>query len=173
MTARARSKSVALDLEHLRGFVHALETEAAERYGELARQMEAHNSPEVAGLFRRLAEIESAHADKWRSERDAELPPTKYIWPGAELPETAPLADAHYLMTPHHALTIALTAERNAVHCFVDLARRTDDKAVRKLCLEMAREERHHVKLVKDWLAKYPKPRADWASDPDPANSPE
>ncbi len=35
---------------------------------------------------------------------------------------------------------------------------------MRKLCLDMAREARHHVALVKSWLAKYPKPAADWAA---------
>lgn len=162
---------IAFDKEQLRGFIHAIETEAAERYVELARQMDAHNNSEVASLFRRLAEIESAHAEQWRPLRPADRLPLTRLWPGAELPETASLADAHYLMTPHHALMLALKAERNAVQCFVDLARRTKDKAVRRLCLDMAREERHHVTLVKSWLAKYPKPTANWADDPDPPNS--
>ncbi len=39
----AGGKNVAFGLEQLRGFIHAFEAEAAERYVELARQMDAHN----------------------------------------------------------------------------------------------------------------------------------
>jgi rubrerythrin len=36
----------------------AMETDAAERYGELADQMEMHRKAGVAGIFRRLAKAE-------------------------------------------------------------------------------------------------------------------
>jgi hypothetical protein len=39
---------------------------------------------------------------------------------------------------------------------------------VRRAAEEMRDEEVEHVALVKAWLAKVPKPDADWAVDPDP-----
>ena len=42
----------------------AMETDAAERYGELADQMEMHRKADVAGIFRRLAKAEQKHLDE-------------------------------------------------------------------------------------------------------------
>ena len=35
-------------------------------------------------------------------------------------------------------------------------------------CTELRQEESEHVAMVKQWMAKYPKPTGDWAHDPDP-----
>ena len=43
---------------------HKIEADAAEHYGLLAEQMETHNNPEVAKLFRKLEWVEGLHADK-------------------------------------------------------------------------------------------------------------
>jgi hypothetical protein len=32
----------------------------------------------------------------------------------------------------------------------------------------MAEEEREHVRLVKEWMARVPQPDPDWDHDPDP-----
>ena len=42
----------------------AMETEAAERYGELADQMEIHRKTAVAAIFRRLEKAEKKHLDE-------------------------------------------------------------------------------------------------------------
>ncbi len=34
---------------------------------------------------------------------------------------------------------------------------------------KFAGEEREHVRLVTEWLVKFPEPTEDWAGDPDPA----
>jgi len=46
------------DMAELMAQAHALETEAVERYGELADVLAEHNNPEVAAMFRRLASQE-------------------------------------------------------------------------------------------------------------------
>ncbi|MEI7609590.1 MAG: ferritin family protein, partial [Rhodospirillaceae bacterium] len=45
--------------------VHAkeLEAEAAERYEDLAAQMEIHNNPAVAKMFRAMAAVEAKHVE--------------------------------------------------------------------------------------------------------------
>lgn len=147
----------------------ALETEAAERYADLADQMQTHNNPEVARLFRKLADIEARHAEALRRHAGAS--------PGAarqgsrlvrERPETAPLADAHYLMTPAHALQMALAGEERAEAFFHGLASNAVDPEIRQLAAAFADEEREHIELLRQWLEKIPSPEAGWADDPDP-----
>jgi rubrerythrin len=149
----------------------AMETEAAQRYAEFADAMDTHNNREVAMLFRKMAHIESQHAAQimaamaWK-----ELPaPGRVPWEGFEAPETTPGDEVHYLMTPYHALQLALVNEQAAERFFARLARATTVEPVRKAARELQAEEREHVALVKAWLKKTPKPDRYWADDPDPA----
>ena len=150
----------------------AIEAEAEERYTMLAEQMEVHNNDEVAQLFRRLAEIEGKHVAKVRSLSGADpiphIAPWELRWQGQASPEAPEFDDVHYLMTPHHALELALQGECYAAEFFADVAANASDPAVRKMAEELAEEEREHVTLVEKWLARYPKPARDWADDQDP-----
>jgi rubrerythrin len=154
---------------------HALviELEAIQSYKELAAQMEQCGNNEVAELFEKMSELEGEHAEKIRQQAgDTELPelaPWEYRWPGMESPESIDLAGIHYLMTPHHALTLALENERNAMAFFEAIAKGSEEEeSVRVLSAEFADDERQHVAWMEDWLAKYPEPDAGWDDDPDP-----
>lgn len=154
--------------------VHALviELEAVQSYKDLAVQMEQCGNDEVAGLFEKMSELEAGHAAKIREKAgDIELPelaPWEYRWAGLEPPENIDLAGIHYLMTPHHALKLALENEMNAMAFFEAAANGSADKRIRSLAIEFAEDERQHVAWMEDWLAKYPEPDADWDYDPDP-----
>jgi rubrerythrin len=151
--------------------LYSIELEAAERYIELADQMEVHNNPAVATLFRELAEIEGRHADRMRTEGQgvqAIRPRDLMSSVGFEWPETMPFDTAHYLMTPAHALRAALANEQQTARCFEELAITAGDPAIRSLAAEVAREERHHVELLQRWVAQYPEPDPGWNEDPDP-----
>jgi rubrerythrin len=159
-------------IEELMGQALQMEREAVARYTELAEMMEAHNNIEVAALFRQMAEYEGHHvaqilADMGWAE-DAVTPRTPGAWTSAEAPETVPIDAMHYLMHPWHALKLALAAEQRAVNFFDALARTTTSDSIRRAAEEMRAEEVEHVELVLAWLAKVPKPDADWAHDPDP-----
>ncbi len=153
---------------------HAIETEAVERYELLADQMEVHNNPEVSALFRKLARIEAKHAaqieDEARTQGTeiARLSPWEYDWPDVEAPETAAIDEAHYRMTPHHALTMALAGEERALRFFEHAAATAGDPEVEAMAQEFAADEARHVALIKDWLAQHPAPETGWAEDPDP-----
>jgi len=150
---------------------YAMELEATERYAQFAEQLDAHNNGEVARLFRKLAEIEALHAkrilDEMKWPSIPALPPV-YAWEGPEGPETAPFDSLHYLMQPWHALEIALQCEVQAQRYFEDIADGEAPRQVRAAAAEMAEEEREHVRLIRDWMKKVPKPPADWDRDPDP-----
>lgn len=150
----------------------ALELEASERYADLAEQMETHNNPDVAELFQKLSRIEKLHAEHVL-ERAAsfDLPnigPTAYQWENPEGPETMDFGDADYLMTAHRALKLALHNEQRAFEFFTKIAAEATDRDVAKLAEEMAEEEREHVALMEDWLAKYPQDDEASSDDPDP-----
>jgi len=150
-----------------------METEAAERYAELADAMETHNNREVAALFRKLADIEQKHAAEIMATMQWKEAPTeasiKMRWEGFEAPETTPGDEVHYLMQPYHALQLALVNEERAERFFARLCAVATVPEVRKAAREMHAEEREHVALVRAWLRKTRKPDSTWAEDPDPA----
>ncbi len=149
-----------------------MEIEAAQRYAEFADAMETHNNLEVAALFRKMAGIEGKHAEQIMAEMGWTAPPQPQRggapWDDFEAPETAPGDEVHYLMQPYHALELALANEQRAERFFARLARAATSASVRKAARELQAEEREHVALVRAWMKRVPKPRADWANDPDP-----
>ena len=160
-----------LTLEELLAHAFAIEQEAMDRYAELADQMDVHNNEDVATVFRKLREVEEKHArqiaDRMTGLNIPEIPPDSYAWPGLEAPETVDYADAHYLMTPWHALKMALTGEQQAFDFFDGVARVAENHDVRALAREFAEDERDHVRMVEDLLAKQSEPAPGWDDDPD------
>lgn len=152
----------------------ALETEAGDRYEELADVMEVHNNPEVATLFRQMSDYSRRHAAsvKERTKAFEPLPMLKsweYRWNAPEPPEVADYSGAHYLMTPFHALQFALDNERRGWEFYNNHASDSPDHDVRSLAGDFAREEAEHVRELETWLEKTPRPTMDWDDDPDPA----
>ncbi|MGE5506477.1 MAG: ferritin-like domain-containing protein [Actinomycetota bacterium] len=151
----------------------AMETEAAERYDELADVMEVHNNPEVAALFRQMAEYSRLHgASVVKRAEGHDLPRLKsweYRWNTPEPPEVGGGECAHYLMTSYHALEFALENERRGQEFYAGCASTTSDAEIRRMATEMAAEEAEHVEELERWLARTPKPATSWAEDPDPA----
>jgi rubrerythrin len=150
---------------------YTMELEATERYAQFAEQLETHNNREVAQLFRKLADIETLHAKrileemKWPSVPS--LPPA-YAWEGDEGPETAPFDRLHYLMQAWHALEIALRCEQDAQKYYDNIAASRAPRQVRDAAREMAAEEAEHVRLIKEWMKRVPRPDPGWDEDPDP-----
>ena len=168
----AQSAGAVASVRELMAYAYALEAEAAERYAEFAEAMENHNNREVAELFRKLARIELRHSEKILEEMGWVSPPEPpsggYRWQGLEGPESGDMSDLHYLMQPHHALTIARHNEQRAEQFFQSLATKATTAKARAAAVEMAAEETEHVRLIDEWLQRTPAPDADWAFDPDP-----
>jgi rubrerythrin len=151
----------------------AMEQEAARRYAEFADAMEVHNNPDVAALFRKMADIEQKHARQIMTRMGWGKMPvpaaTKPSWDGFEAPETTPGDEVHYLMHPYHVLELALANEQRAERFFAKLVLAATDEGVRKAARKLQAEETEHIALVKAWMDKVPKPDPNWAIDPDPA----
>ena len=139
---------------------YAMELEATERYARFADELEAQDNDEVAMLFRKLAQIEALHAKRILAEMGWASPPAlapAFAWEGKEGPETAPHDALRHPMQPHQALEIALRCELEAQKYFEGIS--TGAARVRAAAEEMAAEEREHVKLIRDWLARVPRER--------------
>jgi rubrerythrin len=148
-----------------------MECEAAERYAELADQMETHNNAAAAAVFRELADIERRHADRLAPHArptPAVLPREAAASPAGERAETLPLERAHYLMTAEQALALALENEERAAADFDALAAAAPEGEVRRMAAELAAEERRHAAFIRARLARQAPPPADWDHDPDP-----
>ena len=150
---------------------YAMENDARDRYTEFAEQMEVHNNRDIAQMFRKLARIEGLHAEKILKEMGWTKPPSNaeaWMWHHSEAPESAPPGELHYLMQPGHALQLALECEQRAASFFTGITRSTAPADVKRIAREMAAEEREHIRLIREWMEKVPKPSADWDRDPDP-----
>jgi rubrerythrin len=157
-------------VQEFMAYAWAMEVEAAERYAELAEQMNTHHNREVSELFAKLARIEGKHRDQimaqmgWTSAPDT----SSFRWETPEGPETTDYSDLHYLMQPYHALKLAEHNERRAAEFFDRFAAAKLPADVRAAAAGMAEDEREHVRLIGEWLARYPEPEAGWDEDPDP-----
>ena len=152
--------------------VKAMETEARDRYLDLAEQMEVHHNSETAELFRKMAHVESLHVEKVLERAKGidlpHIPPWEYKWSDGQAPEAASIENTHYLMTPHHALQLALRAEQRALDFFTQIAAQSEAGPIHDLASELRDEEHEHVELIKAWLDKTPVPDEGWDDDPDP-----
>jgi len=159
-------------VDQFMAYAWAMEVEAAERYAELAQQLATHHNREVADLFARLAVIEGRHRDQIAAQMGWTEPPEGGVfrWETPEGPETTDYGELHYLMQPWHALKLAEHNERRAVEFFERFAAARVPDGVRAAALEMAEEEREHVRLIGEWLARVPPPEPGWDLDLDPPN---
>ena len=154
-----------------------IEADAVERYDVLADQMATHNNPKLVAVFRDLSRAEAIHRDEIRrlaGDIDVVAHAHRMAkWKHGESPEAASLGDAHYLMTPWHALRLALAGEERALAFFKSVVESAKDPAIKELADEFVEEEAEHVNLVHRLLRKYPRPAESWSSDPDPPVSQE
>jgi rubrerythrin len=168
---KPRAKRVPWQYADFMARAYTMELEATERYAQFAESLETHNNREVAQLFRKLAEIEALHAKRIRDEMQWPSVPLltpAYAWESDEGPETAPFDSLHYLMQPWHALEIALRCEQQAQKYYESIAASGAPPQVRNAAREMAVEEAEHVRLIREWMARVPQPKAGWDDDPDP-----
>jgi len=149
-------------------YVHAIaiEREAAERYAELAERMRDESNEDLAALFAGLAALEKEHLEALeRRTAGVALPPLTardYKWLGDAAPESTARELVFHLMTPRHALRIALRAEQRAQAFFEHVLLTADDPALRALAREMAAEEQEHVLLIERMLESTPDRLVHW-----------
>lgn len=159
-------------LADLFAVAYQIEADAVARYELLAGQMETHNNPELTAVFRDLARAEGIHRDEiQRLAGDIDViahARRMAKWARGESPEEADLGAAHYMMTPWHALELALEGEKRALAFFTSVVDTATDPHTKKMAEEFVEEETEHVNLVYRLLQKYLLPPHSWSDDLDP-----
>ena len=167
----SKSEPKISNLNDLLAIAYRIEIDAVDRYNLLADQMETHNNPELVKVFRDLARAEGIHGEEIRrlaGDFDVAAHAETMAQFAQESPEEADLSLAHYLMTPWHALQLSLKGEERALAYFTSIVETAKDPKVKAMAAELVEEEAEHVNLVHKLLRRYPKPKDDWADDPDP-----
>ena len=136
----------------------AIETEAAERYRELAAQMRGFGNQETADLFERLAGFEEKHAAELKKRAAGmklpKLPPGAWEWIDAGPTEVPRFEFLFRRVNTLHVLLMALQAERRAWEFFGRIGSASTNPAIRKLAAEFAREEAEHMAWIEQALER-------------------
>jgi rubrerythrin len=145
------------NMEEFLAHALAIEAEAAERYRQLAKLMQAHHSRDVAECFLRLAQMEGEHHDSVRARAAGRALPalasTEYRWIDPQSPESAPLDPAHQPKTPRDALQIALANEERAWRFFERIVASPGyGHEVRAMAKEFAAQEEEHMEYLERML---------------------
>ncbi len=166
--------------KHLEEFLaHSLEleSEARERYLELAEAMAEHHNAEVSEFFARMAEESRLHLEEVTELAEGmSLPDLKaweFDWPEEESPEAASYEAVHYRMDMRQALELALANEREAGAFYGQVAESALDPDTIKLAKLYADEEAEHARRLEERLAELPPTAVTQFEDDDPAHSPE
>ena len=154
-----------------------LESEAQQRYDELAESMASHRNQPVADFFRRMA-TEAEHHQQEVSELAAgmTLPGLKaweFEWPEAEAPETSSYEALHYRMSLVEAMQLALANERAAEQYYRGFATATDDVPTIAAATRFADEERGHAAELERLIAALPEQGTHHREEDDEPHMPE
>jgi rubrerythrin len=146
-------------VEEFLAYAINLESEAAQRFGQLADAMDACGNHEVSKLFRRLSDYSRLHladAQARSGFRDIpEMKPADFIWPGLESPETAAIWAADPFIGRDEALEIALDAETASQEYYQGVLDTTRNPEIMALAKEFAEEESEHVAELQKWIAAH------------------
>ncbi|MDZ4252619.1 MAG: ferritin family protein [Sulfuritalea sp.] len=172
MSEDAQDAGTINTLPELLAHALAMESAAAERYGELADQMETHRKTAVAAIFRRLEQAEKQHLGNLTEMCSKfELPhiaPWDFKWRQGESPEVIDFTLVHYQLSVREAILLAFEHERRAAEFYAGIALSATDSAVQKLAGEFAAEEQEHIGWLEAWLAECGPGDAQASEDPDP-----
>jgi rubrerythrin len=137
-----------------------LESEARERYLELAQAMAEHHNTEVADFFERMAEESRLHLEEVAEIAEGrDMPDLKaweFEWPEEESPETASYEAVHYRMSLRQAMLLALDNERAAEKFYRSFAESSSDEETRRLAAQFSAEEASHGAQLVKLLGKLP-----------------
>jgi len=132
-----------------------IEHEAAKQYSHLAEIMDEHGNTDAASVFRLLAEEEVKHiASVSTPLQDDEtaitgLPATDHT-PESDIVGTWKKSGrGAQLITAYDAFNLAVNAEERAFAFFTEVAAKTDDPDLRFIAEQLAREELHHLAIVR------------------------
>ncbi len=154
-----------------------LESEALERYLEMADTMEIHHNTEVAQFFGRMASEARRHLTEVTEFAQGITLPTlrawEFSWPEAEPPETLSYEAQHYRMSLRQAMELALQNERAAELFYRNAAENSTDKETVRVATLFADEEHEHGAQLETLIAEQPVTGAHLLVEDDDPHMPE
>jgi rubrerythrin len=158
--ARARPLEEKMEsVEEFLAYAIKLESEAAQRFGQLADVMQSSGNGAVAKLFRQLSEYSRMHQAEAQARsgfRDIpKLSPTDFVWPDLESPEAAAIWAADPMLGRGEALEVAMQAELAGLRYYQAVFDTTDDPEIKVLAKEFVAEESEHVAALEKWIAAH------------------
>jgi rubrerythrin len=154
-----------------------LESEARERYEELAQAMAQHHNDAVAQFFLRMAEEARHHlAEVTELAEGMTLPQLKaweFNWPEAEPPETTSYEAMHYRMSLRQAMELALANEHAAESYYREVANNSADTETARIARQFADEEVSHAAELMTLLQELPQNGAHLLEEDDDPHMPE
>ncbi len=143
-----------------------VEEEARDRYAEFADQLTLHHTPEAAGFFRWMSEIEEKHRRELAERRRARFgtQPSRVNLGMIFDVEAPEYSEARVFMTVRDALNVALRGEQHAQAFFAAAKAAVRDPETQALFAELEVEEILHQRLVREAIAELP---------PDPPGNPD
>lgn len=145
----------------------AIRREGAARYAEFAELMAGRGEETTAELFERLADFDARHAAALeRRASDLALPPVspvEHSWIDTA-PQEAVSHELLHLLTPHHAISIALENRERSQALFEDAAARAADPEAKRLAAEISADASEQIRHLRDALARTPAP-VRWSED--------
>ena len=155
----------------------ALESEALQRYDELAGVMASHHNQPVTAFFRDMAEEAARHLEEVEAIAGAiELPELEawdFDWPDPEPPETASYEALHYRMSLEQAMALALENERAAERYYRSVADANSDSETVRVAARFADEEAQHAAALEARIAALPQTPAHQREDDDDPHMPQ
>ena len=141
-------------LDEFFALAHAIESDAAARYTEVARQLKIQGAAHLADVFERLAEVERGHVREvtsWATRRGESAPvEARLPWPIPDTFDAYPDEIAQSkLLTPYRALASAVRHEERAFAFWTYVAAHAERAEVREAAERMAHEELDHVSLLR------------------------
>jgi len=137
-----------------------LESEARERFGELADAMATHHNWPVADFFRRMAAEAERHLQEVTELAVGislpELRAWDFDWPAAEPPETASYEALHYRMSLRQAMGLALANEQAAEQYYRQVADTSEDPLTAAAAARFADEEQCHGAELQRLIGELP-----------------
>jgi rubrerythrin len=141
-------------LDEFFALAHAIESDAAARYTEVARQLRQQGAAHLAEVFERLAEVERGHVREvtsWAARRGGSapvdaLPP----WPIPDTFDASPDEIVQSkLLTPYRALASAVRREERSFAFWTYVAAHAEKTEVREAAERMALDELENVSLLR------------------------
>ena len=144
-------------VEEFLAYAVRLESDAAERFGQLADAMVSCGNRDVGKLFRKLSDYSRLHLAEARARSGfreiPKLAPGDFVWPDIESPETAAIWSADPMMGREQGLQVALEAETAGLRYYEAVRDNTSDPEIRTLAAQFVEEEQGHVAELEKWIA--------------------